>query len=979
MNGFDHPSFPRASFPSAWLPFRIPWRIGSGVPLSHPDRVRGIVLFVAIAGMWWLPQGMAQNVTPAAENIPPAQARPEALPSASNASKSADTTPAVSGKTPKRGRTRTPGTTNPSTRAAGHATSAADALKEQSALQARLWRRREFGEFYAMRVVGSERYTVDGVEVSPLLDASEIAVGPEDMRFNSYRQQRPAPAEFSAERDDAPGGRGEWLSPRGTEHWHGQFYGIPRVYFLQSSASDSSGAIHYKSNRYGGSAGGRIRRHPEYVFADFLGTHQETDRQLLGYVPDSGLRRRIAARQPELAPILDAYPRGGAVSSPGILAYSRPGLQVGEQKVALLRFDKTASLNPSGARGNVWFARFNMAFAQNQAPLGGSDGYLRDTAIQHSRPLSFEFAWTPPAATRGLLDVRFAYLRGQLESHNGGAVQLPYSIAIPGLTTLNGNREISAGSDSYALQASGTRTRHQHQLAAGVEVRHVRLNMHLSDFGRIHFASLNGFIGNHVSTATYNQAVPPNSLADWQDSVWVQEGWRLRPNLRIGAGLRYEFYSTLHDTAGKAVPFDFSTCGESGFCAPGASFNQFTAGSLDPRVSVAWAPASGPHWVRSKLVLRAGAAIYHANGLLMDQTQPVYNEVQVFALSSTAGHPLSYPIAPYLTTNSSGIVSARGMSRQRHNPYAAEWSSSVQAQLSRNWTATATYLGAEGIHLPTSTYMNLIAPSSGQRDHPEFGQIAYLDNASSSNLQVFALTAVRTLPGGGVLMGGYNWAHEIDDGASGDIGAVAPQNPACPGCERASGDLDIRHLGGVRAQNPIPFPVVAAQRAGARWINHVTEHWSLLNDFYGTTGLPLNVTLDRSAAQVPTGYTIRQRPDLVPGVSLRPTNGPTMSQWINPAAFTTVHGLYGTTPRNVARGPAQWTLNSALQKELMLPRSFRANVVIRAQNVLNHGNYAQPLADWSTPQFGRIVNPYSPTLGLEAGPRALSLDLSFSR
>jgi hypothetical protein len=228
-------------------------------------------------------------------------------------------------------------------------------------------------------------------------------------------------------------------------------------------------------------------------------------------------------------------------------------------------------------------------------------------------------------------------------------------------------------------------------------------------------------------------------------------------------------------------------------------------------------------------------------------------------------------------------------------------------------------------------------------------------------------------------MGGYNWAHEIDDGASGDIGAIAPQNPVCPGCERASGDQDIRHLGGVRAFNPIPIALMQAGRPGARWMNRTVEKWSLLNDFYGTTGLPLNVTIDRSAAQVPTGYTVRQRPDLVPGVSLRPPAGPSMSQWINPAAFTTVHGLYGTTPRNVARGPTQWTLNSGLQKELLLPRSFRAYVMIRAQNVLNHGNYAPPLADWSTPQFGRIVNLYSPTLGGEAGPRALSLDVSFSR
>lgn len=88
---------------------------------------------------------------------------------------------------------------------------------------------------------------------------------------------------------------------------------------------------------------------------------------------------------------------------------------------------------------------------------------------------------------------------------------------------------------------------------------------------------------------------------------------------------------------------------------------------------------------------------------------------------------------------------------------------SLQTQISPNCSATGTYFGAEGIHLPTSTYLSLIDVSGGLRPPPSFGQIAYLDNTSSSNLQVFALTALRTLPGGAMVMGGYKWAHEIDE------------------------------------------------------------------------------------------------------------------------------------------------------------------------------------------------------------------------
>jgi hypothetical protein len=140
----------------------------------------------------------------------------------------------------------------------------------------------------------------------------------------------------------------------------------------------------------------------------------------------------------------------------------------------------------------------------------------------------------------------------------------------------------------------------------------------------------------------------------------------------------------------------------------------------------------------------------------------------------------------------------------------------------------------------------------------------------------------------------------------------------------------------------------------------------------------VNVTIDRATSQVATGYTIRQRPDRVPGVSLTPPGGARAAQWINPAAFTTVHGLYGTAGRNIARGPDLWGLTSGLQRDLALPKKVHLYLLAGASNVLNHANYSQPFADWSSPQFGKIITPYTPQRGGNMGPRAFYLDMSFS-
>jgi hypothetical protein len=362
--------------------------------------------------------------------------------------------------------------------------------------------------------------------------------------------------------------------------------------------------------------------------------------------------------------------------------------------------------------------------------------------------------------------------------------------------------------------------------------------------------------------------------------------------------------------------------------------------------------------------------MYHSNGLLSDQSTPIYNEVSNFSLSSATQAGLRYPIAPFLA-NAKGIASAQGMDRKRKDPYATEWGLSLQGMLPEGLVATATCFGAQGTHLLSNTYLNLIDPATKSRPYPAFGQIGYRNNDGSSSLNALALLFQRDLRNGLQVTGGFTWAHQIDDGASGAGEADAPQNPACPRCDRASGDGDLRDTAGVSSVYVIPFGPGRRHSFQPPWLNRVTGDWDLLNALSIRTGLPVNVTLDRSASRVATGYTVAQRPDRVPGVSLRPRGGPSMKEWLNPAAFTWVHGLYGDAGRNLARGPAAWQLDASLRRTFPLPRKIRLRVQADVQNVLNHAEYGQPLSDWSTSQFGEIVSPSNTSRVGAGGARAL--------
>src|SRR6202012_1944334 len=145
---------------------------------------------------------------------------------------------------------------------------------------------------------------------------------------------------------------------------------------------------------------------------------------------------------------------------------------------------------------------------------------------------------------------------------------------------------------------------------------------------------------------------------------------------------------------------------------------------------------------------------------------------------------------------------------------------------------------------------------------------------------------------------------EIDQGSAGGGDSAFPQNPACPSCEGSSGDFDVRHVFNSNAVYELPFGPAKAFLPNSGIASEVFGRWSATAIVTARTGLPVNVTEDRSSSSVATGYRTPQRPNRGPGVSLPPPGGHKINQWINLAAFSLVTGSgYGDSPRNVARGP----------------------------------------------------------------------------
>jgi hypothetical protein len=482
-----------------------------------------------------------------------------------------------------------------------------------------------------------------------------------------------------------------------------------------------------------------------------------------------------------------------------------------------------------------------------------------------------------------------------------------------------------------------------------VEVRRIQLNQGNTASGTITFSSAASFLANSVSSATYAQALPVNGLRKTEVYSYAEDEWKVEPNLTLNLGVRYTFYNLFHEVNGKAIPFDFATCGRVGFCGAGASFGQSNTLDVDPRVSITWAPAA----LGGKTVLRSGFGLYHGDGQLDDQNLPISNEVGQYSLNKTTIPALSFPVTPFL--NGPGTVSARDNDRNRKDMYVSQWGLSVQQALARELVGTIFYVGSKGTYLLTTSYVNLINPATGLRPYSGFGQVQWRGNINNSFYEGFVASIQRSFNRGLLLSANYTYSHEIDQDAAGGGDSDYPENPACLPCERASGDYDLRHVFTVNGIYDLPFGAGREFLSRPGLVNTIVSHWSLMAFGTARTGLPINVTEDRSSSSVATGYTTNQRPNRVPGVSLILSGGSGIRNWINPAAFALVTGSgYGDAPRNIARGPNLWQTDFGLARQITLTEKTQLQFRSEFFNIFNRAQYGQPLADFSDSTFGQI-------------------------
>jgi hypothetical protein len=473
--------------------------------------------------------------------------------------------------------------------------------------------------------------------------------------------------------------------------------------------------------------------------------------------------------------------------------------------------------------------------------------------------------------------------------------------------------------------------------------------------------------------------------------AYAQDNWRVRPNVTVNLGLRWEpflpvqntdsfvshfeqsrFDQNVRSTVYPQAPAGLMFPGDAGYPASGTSEKKM--GQLAPRVGVVWTPRGD-----ERTSVRASWGVFYDTPHLFFNTRFANNPpwgAQITISNPPGGFAdpyLGYPGGnpfPALNTGwatqpfpASGVYVNAPLDLKPTT--LQQWNVTVQHQFG-DWLASAGYLGNHSSHLWRATELNpgvfgpgatignistrrvltLANPVQGQA----YGTIGQLDDTGRANYGAMLLSLQRRLKNNLSVLSNYTLSKCMSDPATTEITGPTIVNPANPDLDYSYCSSDRRHV--VNLSLVVRTPDFQNNVARA-----ILSDWQLSPIIRYQTGNRSSITtgVDNALTGMGGQRAVQVLDD--PYGSGAPT------AYLNRAAFTSpATGTYSTlTPFTVVNP-------SNLQNDFALTRTFRTgsstNIQFRWEvfNVINHVNFNAPITALNSASFGQIQTAGDPRI-----------------
>jgi len=444
---------------------------------------------------------------------------------------------------------------------------------------------------------------------------------------------------------------------------------------------------------------------------------------------------------------------------------------------------------------------------------------------------------------------------------------------------------------------------------------------------------------------------------------FAQDDWRMRTNLTLLLGMRYEYTGPFTEADNRIVNLDVAP----GFTAatpvlPNATgpYNGTFPSSLVRPERDAFAPRIGIAWKPQKLtVVRLG---YGINYNLAQYTTMIQNFAfqPPFANTATnstdvasliAGSPLTL-VNGFPTVSASTVTNNFAVNPNYRLGYVQIWNLDVQRDLGHSFILNVGYNGSKGTRLDTERALLIT------------GEQPFIYESSEGNSILHAASVrVRRRMAKGIGIGAqYVFSKSIDDASSvGGGGVVVVQNPFDLPAERGLSTFNQTHKFTGNWVFDMPFGENRRfVTKGA--MSHLLGGWQFSGDSTVASGMYFTPRVLGGALDISRGVTGSLRANEVAGQSVS-VGDPTTLKWFNTAAFcapsaTCVNpagSSFGDAGRDIIEGPGQFVVDMTLNKTIVIKESRSLDLRITANNVFNIVEFSSINTTVNSLTFGQVT------------------------
>jgi hypothetical protein len=596
-----------------------------------------------------------------------------------------------------------------------------------------------------------------------------------------------------------------------------------------------------------------------------------------------------------------------------------------------------------------------------------------------------------------------------------GFLGIPQQPGLAGLPTIkvNGYAQMgeagylpdAKGSDTFQTSDSVTWNKGSHFIQLGGEYRWVRSRYHIWANARGSY-TFNGIFtgtnGNTSSTVADFLLAYPSGAA--LDSVivgdirykyyggYVNDDWKVTPNLTLNIGLRYEYFTAPYERNnlnGNLVVGPNKLIYANNNVPPStpAAYAMNIPSGIDNRGLVStkadnFAPRLGlAYQIAPKTVFRAGGGFFYGDpGAAGISSRPEDNPpFQVsYAYTSDNIHPIlnfatgfpSNAINPTLLDPSTTSMNAWDLGAA--TPLIFHWNASLEQQVGR-FLVDANYVGTKGEHLNINYNINAAYPGGGsaaiRRPIQGFNDINFVTPMGNSEYNALQMRVQRRYANGISLLVSYTWSKSIDLGGGQLVGDMAMRNRSNVGWERAASSSSVPQRLVVSYTYALPVGRGLRFNPSNRVLSGIIGNWQVNGITTVRDGHPFTVTTNVSSAN--TG---QARPNWDPNAHT-PGFSPSINEWFDLAQFPTATQYnFSNEGRDVVYGPGAVNFDASLFKRVrlkMLRETGQLELRFEGFNIFNHPQFGQPNVNVSTVGAGTITFLTTSMRQLQAGLKIL--------